>query len=54
LGSPRRMRSLRRATFRGGAPGRGSALGRGSVLGRTRGRRASFWRIGRKRGGGYQ
>ena len=54
LGSPRRMRSLRRATFRGGAPGRGSALGRASALGRSRGRRFSFWRIGRKRGGGYQ
>ena len=54
LGSPRRMRSLRRATFRGGAPGRGSALGRASALGRSRGRRFSFWRIGRKRDGGYQ
>jgi hypothetical protein len=48
------MRSLRRATFRGGANGRGSALGRASALGRSRGRRFSFWRIGRKRDGGYQ
>jgi len=48
FGSPRRMRSLRRATFRG------DALGRGSARGRSRGRRFSFWRIGRKRSGGYQ
>ena len=48
FGSPRRMRSLRRATFRGGA------LRRESALGRSRGRRSSFWRIGRKRSGGYQ
>jgi rod shape-determining protein MreD len=48
LGSPRRIRSLRRATFRGGA------LRRESALGRSRGRRSSFWRIGRKRSGGYQ
>jgi hypothetical protein len=48
FGSPWRMRSLRRATFRSGAVGRGSALGR------SRGRRSSFWRFGRKRRGGYQ
>jgi rod shape-determining protein MreD len=48
FGSPRRMRSLHRAPFRGGA------MGRGSALGRSRGRRSSFWRIGRKRSGGYQ
>lgn len=48
FGSPRRMRSLRRATFRG------DALGRGSTRGRSRARLSSFWRIGRKRSGGYQ
>jgi rod shape-determining protein MreD len=47
FGSPRRMRSLRRATFRGDALGRGSSRGRS-------GGRFSFWRIGRKRSGGYQ
>jgi rod shape-determining protein MreD len=48
FGSPRRMRSLRRATFRRGTVGRASAQRR------SRGRRFSFWRIGRKRSGGYQ
>jgi hypothetical protein len=47
FGSPRRMRSLRRATF-------GGALGRGSASRRSRGRRSWFWRIGRKRSGGYE
>jgi rod shape-determining protein MreD len=44
---PRRFRSLRRATRRGGYP-----MGRRSVLRRSRVGRSSTWRIGHKRNGG--
>ena len=57
FGSPRRMRSLRRATFRGGTRGggaRGGGLGRAGAFGRSRRGRSSIWRIGRKRSGGHQ
>jgi rod shape-determining protein MreD len=39
---------------RGSALGRGNAMGRGGALRRSRRGRSSFWRIGRKRSGGYQ
>lgn len=48
-GGPRRLRTLRKATLRGGSLGRGR-----SALGRVRGGRSSAWRIGRKRNGGYR
>ena len=51
-GGPRRLRTLRtlrKATLRGGSLGRGRG-----ALGRVRGGRSSAWRIGHKRNGGYR
>jgi rod shape-determining protein MreD len=46
---PRRLRTLRRVTRRGGNP-----LRRRGVMGRVRRGRSSTWRIGSKRNGGYR
>lgn len=46
---PLRLRTLRRATLRGGSPARSR-----SAIGRVRGGRSSPWRIGHKRNGGYR